>query len=729
MSAVIIYGDISPNVIDGSSIWLMSIAQVCSAVFDEVHLQLKMPIEDGLLVGSLADYSNIHVHQPKAVHTVASIVPVLENLAGNIDADAIIARGMELCWALSSSAVAPKLWAYVTDLPFPLDKVSDNGQHRLESIASKSALMLAQTEAARSYLETLAPSAAGKTVLMRPMIPQNPATTRVWDYDGNRPLRLVYAGKLAKDWKTLEMLDIPRELRRRGINAELRVVGAKINRDPAESGWVAKMKAALENAHDDPTSGVTWVGAVSRDDSLREIHHADIGIGWRTLRLDSSLEISTKALEYSASGVPSLVNRNSDNLGFFGDTYGLFAPAEATPADAARIIDEFLRSEGWDNRTFQSAAGEYSMGAAVQRLRTYAERRGILNRIAKAPRSPVKVLIASHDFKFMGELVAALEAHPDFEVRLDPWDSLTQHSARRSEKLAAWADVIFCEWAGPSVKFFSERKPTGTALVTRLHGFELRNGTWLDGFDFDAVDRVVFVSEHYRRRAVAKLGINEDTTSVITNCLDALDLHRPKTPEARFTLGLLGIVPFLKRPDRALDLLERLLEQDERYVLRIKGRAPWEYPYEWKKPLTRQLYLDFYARIASSPRLRRAVIFEPFGPQVGNWLRGIGVILSPSDEESFHLAPAEAMASGAVPVVWEREGASEIFPAESVISATVHGVERILALRDLAAFNAASADAQIYAQRWGQEVIVERWLEMLAGSVRQSHAVVDGPGK
>ena len=55
------------------------------------------------------------------------------------------------------------------------------------------------------------------------------------------------------------------------------------------------------------------------------------------------------------------------------------------------------------------------------------------------------------------------------------------------------------------------------------------------------------------------------------------------------------------------------------------------------------------------------VVFDGFGGDVGAWLRKVGWVISTSDDESFHLAPAEGMASGAVPVVRDWPGADTIY--------------------------------------------------------------------
>ena len=121
-----------------------------------------------------------------------------------------------------------------------------------------------------------------------------------------------------------------------------------------------------------------------------------------------------------------------------------------------------------------------------------------------------------------------------------------------------------------------------------------------------------------------------------------------------------------------MDVLQQLINIDPRFTLHIRGRMPWEYPYIWNKPSEREAYSAFFERFASSTRLSEHVAFEPFGADMGNWLRKVGFVLSPSTSESFHLAPAEGMASGSIPVVWRRDGVHDIFPERFIVPDTTH---------------------------------------------------------
>ena len=112
---------------------------------------------------------------------------------------------------------------------------------------------------------------------------------------------------------------------------------------------------------------------------------------------------------------------------------------------------------------------------------------------------------------------------------------------------------------------------------------------------------------------------------------------------------MIGIAPALKRMDLALDVLARLRRDDPRYQLFVKTKLPWEYQWIWDVHAEREAFDDILRRMQIDPALRGAVTFDGFGPDVPGWLRRIGWVLSTSDGESFHLAPADGMASGPSP--------------------------------------------------------------------------------
>jgi glycosyltransferase involved in cell wall biosynthesis len=325
-------------------------------------------------------------------------------------------------------------------------------------------------------------------------------------------------------------------------------------------------------------------------------------------------------------------------------------------------------------------------------------------------------LIAGHDLKFAGELVSVLEMRDDIELAFDHWTSLHHHDVKESERLRDWADVIICEWCGPNAVWYSNNKRRRQKLIVRLHMFEL-NGPWMSDVAAENIDSLICVSQLYVDRTRASTGWTDTAIRVIPNAVDVMDLRRSKEPDHRFRLGMVGIVPMRKRLDRALDLLEELLEEDPRYTLHVRGRMPWEYPYEWKKPFQREAYLEIFDRIGRSPALRDAVVFEPFGPDMASWLRKIGYVLSPSSDESFHLAPAEGMASGAVPLFWQRPGVDEIFGNRWTRGTTSQVRAFVSALNGSPeAYADESRAAAEYVRRFDMRSTGGAWLEEILGS-------------
>lgn len=724
MTKALVYADVNLNIVDGSSIWLTSIAQVMSNLFDEVHVQLKAAPQNDRLHGPLKSNAKVTLHMPptSAAEIAADQVgAVLAEVASKLNPDVVLVRGIN---AANSAAQARglygKLWSYVTELPFPPEKISDNNLNRLTRIATRSKRMLAQTESARSYLESVVPAAAGKTVLMPPMVPDQAfelgdgVRRTVTPGSGHSPLKIVYAGKLARDWKTLELLDLPRALASRGVHAELTVVGDKFNRDKADPTWLPRMQRAVEEAASDPNSGVRWIRGANRDESLAHIASADLGIGWRTPALDSGLELSTKALEYAACGVPPVLNRNSDHLERLGNGYPFLVSGDADADQLASVIEAGLAKYDAALAACRGFASQHSMRKVTAHLEKHLIRAGVLGHsgIAVAEPKRTKVLIASHDLKFMGELMDHLERSPDYELRVDRWSSLHVNDEAESAKLLKWADVVFCEWAGPNLKWYSQKKRQGTKLISRLHRFEL-DGPWLSDVDWSNVDEMVFVSELYRRMGIEQLGLSPTKARVITNTIDIADFDRPKLPNAQFNLGFVGMVPYHKRVDRAVLLLRELLSHDERYVLHVKSRMPWDYDYVWNDPTQRQLYLEFFQMLKSEPQLREHVVFHPFGADIASWHRMMGFTLSPSEVESFHMAPAEGMAARTIPIFWDRLGVDEIFGPKYAHSNAEPPVAKILRCRDPEVFAAEGRQCQLDALKWDIPNVLTQWKEVL----------------
>jgi glycosyltransferase involved in cell wall biosynthesis len=359
-----------------------------------------------------------------------------------------------------------------------------------------------------------------------------------------------------------------------------------------------------------------------------------------------------------------ILNRTPMHEGLLGADYPLFAASldDVVDGAAAAATDPGLFRLAAD-RTGR-AAEQFTLEKAAERLRGYLAQ-AVPKAVGSGGSSPgvstaLRVVVAGHDLKFFTPLLNYLRLQPDLEVRLDQWAALGQHDAAASRELAGWADVVVCEWCGPNAIWYSRHKRRGSRLLIRLHRFELES-PYPAKVKIGAVSQVICVSRHYAQLTRERTGWPEAKVVTVPNAIDVSQLDRPKLDGARFHLGLVGIVPSRKRLDLALDVLEELRREDDRYLLFVKSGMPWEHWWVWQNPAERDHYATALRRVQRSPLLRGAVVFDDAGPDVAAWLRRVGFVLSTSDGESFHVGPAEGMASRAVPVLRHWPGAETIY--------------------------------------------------------------------
>lgn len=326
------------------------------------------------------------------------------------------------------------------------------------------------------------------------------------------------------------------------------------------------------------------------------------------------------------------------------------------------------------------------------------------------------VLVAGHDLKFIAPYIADLEAQ-GHTVLVDTWAGHSGHDEARSEELLERADVVWCEWGLGNAVWYSQRVAPSQKLVVRVHLQEI-DLPYLRTVKMEAVDTFIFVGELIRRAAVEGHGVPEGRSVVVPNFVRTEHLARPKTDRARNTLGLVGIVPQRKRLDLAVDLVGRLHREDPSYRLRIKGRRPEEYPWMEKRPDEMAYYREQYERIEqlNQDAGEDIIIFDPQGDDMAEWYQEIGIVLSTSDFESFHLTLADGAASGsdAVSLAWD--GADLIYP-DSILFADIKTMAG--ALLDPEAAERRRSDLQSVISSFDERRVFERFSELLfAGAAR-----------
>ncbi|MCC3269913.1 glycosyltransferase [Arthrobacter gengyunqii] len=305
------------------------------------------------------------------------------------------------------------------------------------------------------------------------------------------------------------------------------------------------------------------------------------------------------------------------------------------------------------------------------------------------------ILVAGHDLKFARGIIAEME-NQGHRVLVDQWDGHAQHDEERSRKLLVEADTIFCEWTLGNAVWYAENVGPHQRLVTRLHSQEVFT-PYLKMLKHERVDQIMVVGRHIADIAVRDHGVPRNRLVLIPNSVDVPLETLPKDNSARFRLGMVGIVPAQKHLDRALDLLSMLRANDRRYTLSIKGKKPEDYSWMAHRPEEMAYYEEQYARLRTDPNLVGAVAFDGFGNDMADWYGKIGVVLSVSDFESFHLTIADGAAHGALPAVLGWPGSDHIYPA-SWISASIpelaDGIRR--GTQEEALYDQLTFDARAY---------------------------------
>jgi glycosyltransferase involved in cell wall biosynthesis len=736
--SALVYGDVDLNLLDGSAIWLQSVTQALVAAGCAVTLVLKAPVRTDRLVAPLQGLPEVTIRSPhgegllpglaEASLTVPQAVAVLASVdqAGADGAgrhDLVVLRGRALVSAAArDGSFDGRLWSYLTDVPQAVPAVTPKAAEDLTIIAAASRYLLCQTEELRCFLEGSVAAACGKSVLFPPVLPaldihRDPERKVA---PPGTPLRLVYTGKFAPRWNTLEMTQLPALLAARGVSAEVHMVGDKVHDDPRDPTYKRRMHGALGEVGSPAVPGVIWHGGQPRAEAMRLAAEGDIGLSWRHPELDSSLELSTKVLEFGQLGLPVILNRTPMHEALLGADYPLFAATIDDVADVAATAGDPSVFALAASRT-SAAAASFALDRAAARLRTYLARAvspvagsAGLPGSAGSSGAPLRVVIAGHDLKFFNSLIQYFERQPDLEVRVDQWAALGEHDESQSRELAEWADVVICEWCVPNAVWYSRHKRRSARLLVHLHRFELYS-PYPSQVKIGNVDQVICVSDHYTRLTREITGWPAAKVITLPNPLDVLQLDRPKLDGARFNLGLIGIVPMRKRLDLALDVLEELRRDDDRYQLFVKSGMPWEHWWVWQHEKERSHYSEAFRRVQRSPLLRDAVVFDDAGPDVPAWLRRIGFMLSTSDDESFHMAPAEGMASRAVPVIRHWPGAETIYDTRWIRETPAEMAASIAALSSADTWEAARQTAYQQVQAFELGGVSAGWLRLIRG--------------
>lgn len=649
---LLVYGDVNLNIMDGSSVWL---AELLRLLASDPRVQLdflhKAPDQGGPLneqVRAIPGINRIEKHpRPMKPEQVVEAIQALdaENHYDRVFVRGNIAMGQELIKFL------PGRLAYYTLEPFQrMGELSAQEKRDIGELLNQTAFAVVQSERMRTSYSREFGIPEEHIYILPPLIPpivKNPSFR-------NRLNTICYTGKFSEEWGTPGLVDAFKHLKTLLPYAKLNIAGNKFHGDLGGRKEEIEQFFASDEA-------VNWVGVVSRQESIQLSRNSDIGFALRSNAIDNdnSQELSTKLFEYMSAGKPVILRATKVHKDLLGDDYPLFAES---PEQAAEKCAQALTNVALYNRAAKIAYSAY------KRFAKTVNHREIVERLLQGQKTTI--LFAGHDLKFMTDTISAYEQDDNFEVLIDQWNGHTGHDPTESAAKLAKADIIYCEWGLGNIRWYSKHKKPGQRLVVRLHLQENQRPEYLQEADRDNIDRYIFIAPYRYEEFVEMHNLPRDRAKLVFNTVHVDKFDCPKSPEAAYTLGFVGIVPWRKRFDRALELFDILWHKDNRYTLRVKGKLPEDYPWMKTNPNFRQELADYealYQKIEQAP-WRDNVIFDGHGNDMPEWYQKIGYLISTSDFEGSHQAVAEGMASGAVPLMLPWAGAETVYPKEFVFN-------------------------------------------------------------
>lgn len=288
-----------------------------------------------------------------------------------------------------------------------------------------------------------------------------------------------------------------------------------------------------------------------------------------------------------------------------------------------------------------------------------------------------RLLIAGYDLKFIMPVVKYLE--DEFNIEIDEWSGHDTHDLNKSNKLAQWADIIWCEWLLGNAVFYSNKKNNNQKLVIRAHRFEITRD-FGNKVDWKKIDMVFAVSYYYFEQFIERFSIPRNKMRLLFNYVENNIYSAEKGEDSRFTIGLVGSIPKIKGFLRAIKVLEKLIKQDDRFRLHIMGKSYNEVPWIKNNPVEKE-YFDECEEYINKNNLNKYITYGGFVEQKDLY-KNLGYVLSLSDLESFHLAPAEAACAGCMAMFLNWDGAEYIYPQNVIYENIDNIIDEILRAYD-----------------------------------------------
>lgn len=680
----LIYANISPNIADGSSIWMSSVSDILACNYKTILL-LKENLRNEIIISNIKNMNNVILLQPSDYSNISCLdeklaLDIIRNIDGiHPQLRGVFVRGVTAANELiANRQFKYRSISYITDFYEVKDggiEISEEKAHSVKNIALQSALLLIQTQEMKNKLFSLIGYEHHNYAYLPPSLPDEIFhSNHSFSIEklNNLEIKIGYTGKIMPNWGVEELLTWVKDFNETSNNWKIKLFIAA-NKISAPGKLRKPFSTKIHQLI--VQSGAEHYTNFNREQCINLLKKMDYVWAYRPGSFeDKTLELSTKLLEAIAMQqkvicYPSIIHKNE-----LGEDYPFY-----------------IRNQYDFNKIMENLNINYDLSQISKHLEIKHSISNVADRIKEL--QPFKIndsqvnkpliCFASHDFKFIDGYISHLKSNGRRVIR-DEWEWGKAVNIQQTQLNYNKADIIFCEWGLANAVWFSKNNTDNKPLYIRVHAQEIRERAQKFGrqIDFSKVTKIIFVSDQICNEYIKLFGIPVEKTIVIPNFVfdDEFKLIKScKNESNKIVLGMVGIVPQLKRLDRAVDTLKVLLEEGINVELRIKGHRPENM--EMMKAPSRAQEMEYYFNIykyIETIGLSDRVIFDGWGNDVALWYQNIDFILSPSDSESFHYALADGVLAGCIPIVWNWNAAHTIYRNDWIVDSVDSAKNQIL---------------------------------------------------
>lgn len=720
--AIIIYANISPNVVDGSSIWLSSIVDIISNVY-HVILFLKEKPKNSIITSNIKNVENVTVFDPEVIglnknqvneYEALEVIRRIDDLYPNIIG--VLVRGLEASkWLVDDRVFKYRSICYLTDFyKLKNGSITIRNADLIKQICLQAELLLVQTKQIESKLNFIANDYEPNFDYLPPSTPDYIKSIQVTNrvLSGTEEIIIGYAGKIMPDWGVEELLEWVKVFNNTIGNPKisLKIVANKISApEPHRRQFVGKILKLMDEDY------ITHYKNLNREETLNVISNVDYVWAYRPASFENlTLELSTKLVESVSLGKRVITYPSDIHKDMLGDNYPYYVE---NFENFINLIKFNRYNENQLKRLSNKVFKKYSLKSISDNLSNNSFfKKDLMN-----PEESKKICFSGHDYKFIDPYVSYLKSK-GYSIMKDRWEWGEPVDIEISKIIYNWTDIIFCEWGLANSVWYSNNNVDEKPIYIRVHLQEINAKALRFGkkINFDSITKIIFVSERVRDEYVKIFNVDINKTVVISNFVldDEYILNSKRQIGSQVTLGMVGIVPTRKRLDKAVSLLEMLIDSGIDAKLRIKGHRPENLDFMHGPARKEELdyYYKIYEEVNKNLKLKNLVTFDDWGNDVAIWYQDIDFILSPSDFESFHYALADGVLSGCTPIVWNWDEAKVIYNEDWIVNSNEEASNRVISQSKVSNATTLKANRDLVIKKYGKDKIFSNLNELILNS-------------